>query len=218
MGAPTKEDKRASWKAHRESGKPPHEWNPNQGVHGPKDKGRTLRSGAPMRSIKESMISRAEGQRAAENYTAVPRQPAAEIRSSRVYSGPSSGSRRMGDYVSMKLGTKGTVADWGGTINAGPGMPKRFTSGPRNFSPNERNRMAWRTQGSQKDVRRLTTPNPVGRLGASKYLKAKAVAEGLGEGVKKAAKDFKFTRRGILAAGATIGAAGAAAYYANKDK
>lgn len=70
-------------------------------VHGPiKQKGKTLRSGAPFRSIRESMVSRTPGMRAALRYST----PLPDIDSDRRQSPPRPSG---GKYLRNKAATQG---------------------------------------------------------------------------------------------------------------
>ena len=155
-------------------------------------KGR-LASGAPARSIKENLVNRGPGERAAKAY--VSGEHAAKIPSARI-DRPTSGSLRKTDVVHTVTPKRKIQIP---AVNA----PKRMRSGPRSFSKDEVRRVSavgekarWRTAenisyaktgGSlnyEKDWlkprrARTTQPNPVGRMAAGKYLKTKATSEGL---------------------------------------
>jgi hypothetical protein len=162
-------------------------------IHGPyKQQGRQLRSGNPFRSIKESMISRAPGVRAAQAYLSNPKPPAITNVERRVSTRPTGGNRRSTDLaVDRHIG--------------GMRKPKSIErSGPRSFSKVERSILLERSTNDieglrskgvdarptfkhAKDITRRTTPNPIGRANAGKYLRNKAITHGLGQLTKKGA-------------------------------
>lgn len=163
--------------------------------------GGTTGSGAPMRSIRENLVNRGPGTRAATNYLSG--QPAAKlpaIRNER----SSSGSRRAGDAVNIvNPQRKISFLD----VNA----PKRMRSGPNSFSKDDTQRIAHvaerarfrtaedisyaKTGGSlnyendwvKPPKKRVTQANPVGRLAAAKYLNRPKAEVGLLKTIAKTA-------------------------------
>jgi hypothetical protein len=167
-------------------------------IHGPyKQQGRQLRSGNPFRSIKESMVSRAPGIRAAQSYLSSPKAPAITSTERRVSTRPSGGNRRVRD----------TLIKYGVDLQRRPMHSER--SGPRSFSKYERGRLLDRsTFKHAKDITRQTTPNPIGRANAGKYLRNKAVAQGLGQiGKKSALSTVGRVAKKLIAGGGAAGLA-----------